>query len=401
MSPPQLPPLRRILVIDDNESIHEDFRKLFASCAPQRGPGDELAALILDEQPPEPASVAFEVECAFSGEAGLAQLQEAEKQGRPFSVAFVDVRLPTGWDGLETTERFWREDPNVQVILCTAYSTYSWRDLTARFPGCDRLVILKKPFDAAEALQLATALSEKWQLEQESRQRLADLEKSIGDEQENRALAEAQFSAVLAERNRMAREIHDTLAQGFAAIFVQLEVAKDALPADPEVARKHVDRAHELARESLEQARRTIWNIRSRALETTDLAGALAEIGKLLTTDTSAEFSLRIDGIPRRLSELVENNLLRIGQEAITNAMKHSDAKSIVARLDFRPDSVCLEIRDDGEGGAGSTNNERNTGFGLRGMEERAKEMRAELTIQSLIGQGTLVSITVPVSETP
>ena len=290
----------------------------------------------------------------------------------------MDVRLAAGWDGLETTERIWREDPHVQIVLCTAYSTYSWRDLIERFPGSDRLVILKKPFDAVEALQLATALSEKWQLEQEARRRMADLEKTIGDQEQNRALAEAQFSAVLAERNRMAREIHDTLAQGFAAIFVQLEVVKDTLSQDPEAARKHVERAGELARQSLEQARRTIWNIRSRALEVADLPGALAEIGKLLTVDTSAQFSLKVTGLVQRLSDLVENNLLRIGQEAITNAMKHSDARAVSARLEFRDDSVCLEIRDDGAGvGAPLQDAERPGGFGLPGEWEGASQRNA------------------------
>ncbi len=395
MSPLDSSP-RRILLIDDNESIHEDFRKLFENSAPAPAAADQLAALILDERPAQVAPVRFTVDCVFTGAAGLARLQEELQQGRQYTVAFVDVRLGAGWDGLETTERLWQADPHLQVILCTAYSAYSWRDLFERFQRCDQLVILKKPFDAVEALQLATALSEKWRLEGEARRRVAHLEKTIDDQQHNRALAEAQFSAVLAERNRLAREIHDTLAQGFASILLQLESVKDTLADEPETARRHAQRACELARENLEQTRRTIWNIRSQALESGDLASALAEFGRSLTAEGPVAFSFESAGARRRLSAAVEDHLLRIGQEAINNALKHSDARRITARLEFLTNAVRLEVRDDGAGDSGSGFAPKSGSYGLLGMEERAKEMGGKLLIQSEPGRGVLVSVTVP-----
>jgi signal transduction histidine kinase len=389
-------PSRRILVIDDNESIHNDLQKLLCGWLFQQSPADALASVILDEKPMDAVLPRFEVDCAFSGETGLTRLREAREEKLPYAVAFVDVRMP-GWDGIETTARLWDCDPDLQVILCTAFSDYSWRDLVDRFPACDRLVLLKKPFDAVEALQLAAALSEKWRLEQDAKQHVATLEGTIHDQQHNRALAEAQFSAVLAERNRVAREIHDTLAQGFAAIFVQLEVVQETLNADTETARKHLNRACDLARQSLEQARRTIWNIRPKALETHDLAAALREIGQLLTADTPTEFVLKVEGTPRRLSALIENNLLRIGQEAITNAMKHSRAANIDARLSFTVDSVNLTVSDNGIGEAHPAEpSTSGSGFGLTGMRERAEEMQGDLDIQSTAGHGTQVSVTVP-----
>ena len=224
------------------------------------------------------------------------------------------------------------------------------------------------------------------------------VEAEMEDEQESRALAEAQFTAVLAERNRMAREIHDTLAQGFAAIFVQLEVVRDTISADPKIAQKHLDRARDLARDSLEQARRTIWNIRSQALETGDLATALEDAGRNLATDTPARFTFASFGNPRPLSPMIENHLLRIGQEAVTNAIKHSQAAVISARLSFREESVLLEVCDDGIGHAIPRNGGDTTpGFGLLGMEERAREMGASLSIKGNEGKGTTVSIKVSI----
>ncbi len=387
---------RRILVIDDNESIHHDLKKLLCGWLFQQSPADALASIILDEKPMDAVLPRFEVDCAFSGETGLTRIREAREEKRPYCTAFVDVRMP-GWDGIETTARLWECDADLQVILCTAYSDYSWQDLVGRFPACDQLVLLKKPFDAVEALQLAAALSQKWQLEQDAKERVAALQGTINDQRHHRALAEAQFSAVLAERNRVAREIHDTLAQGFAAIFVQLELVQETMDADSEGARKHVNRACDLAKQGVEQARRTIWNIRSKALETHDLATALREIGQLLTADTSTRFTLEVDGSPRRLSALIENNLLRIGQEAITNAMKHSRAANIEVQLHFATDSVGLAVNDNGIGEVHPANpSEAGSGFGLTGMHERAREMQGELTIQSSTGQGTHISITVP-----
>jgi signal transduction histidine kinase len=168
---------RRILVIDDNRTIHEDFRKILDS-----KDGLAVAALteaeaaLFDEAPAVPSHPTFELDSAFQGQEGLAMIQRALKENRPYAMAFVDVRMPPGWDGIETIARIWAEYADLQVVVCTAYSDYTWGEMLAKLGHSDRLVILKKPFDPVEVLQLASALTEKWNLYQQAKGKLAELE---------------------------------------------------------------------------------------------------------------------------------------------------------------------------------------------------------------------------------
>jgi len=173
-------PNRRILVIDDNASIHADIRKILA---PDNGEGDDLEkadAELFGETIAAPQNdLNFELVSAFQGQDGLAAVREAAESGRPFAMAFVDMRMPPGWDGIETATRLWEVDPNLQIVICTAYSDYSWDEMIAKLGASDRLVILKKPFDAIEVLQLASALTEKWRLLQHSRRHAKELEDTV------------------------------------------------------------------------------------------------------------------------------------------------------------------------------------------------------------------------------
>jgi PAS domain S-box-containing protein len=153
---------RRILLIDDMPSIHEDFRKILA---PPSADGSELSAVEAElfGDAPKDTAAAFELDSAYQGREGLAKVQAALAAGRPYAMAFVDMRMPPGWDGVETIEHLWQTDPQLQVVICTAYSDHSWESVLARLDMRDRLLILKKPFDAIEVSQLASALTAKWQ----------------------------------------------------------------------------------------------------------------------------------------------------------------------------------------------------------------------------------------------
>ncbi len=153
----------KILVIDDNELIHADFRKILAGEGSSAASVDQAAAELFGT-PQESATRLFQVDTASQGEEGLALVKQAIEEGCNYTVAFVDVRMPPGWDGIETTERIWEVDPLLQIVLCTAYSDYSGDDILNRFGATDRLLILKKPFDSCEVLMMASALSEKWML---------------------------------------------------------------------------------------------------------------------------------------------------------------------------------------------------------------------------------------------
>src|SRR5580693_487430 len=171
----------RILVIDDNRSIHDDFRKILvkASQLPNDLSEDE-AALFGDTEAifewPK-----FEIDSAYQGQEGLSLIEESLLEGRPYALAFVDVRMPPGWDGIETTCKIWEKYPDLQVVICTAYSDYSWEEMLRTLGYSDRMVILKKPFDNIEVLQLAIAMTEKWRLLQHAKLRLDDLEKMVHD----------------------------------------------------------------------------------------------------------------------------------------------------------------------------------------------------------------------------
>jgi signal transduction histidine kinase len=209
-------------------------------------------------------------------------------------------------------------------------------------------------------------------------------------------MAEAEFTAILTERNRMAREIHDTLSQNLGAIAVQLELARvhaDGLSAP---VRQHLGAAHKLARAALAEARDSIWNMRSQVLERCDLGEALEGILRQMTEGTGVTPRMRIDGERRRLPPVVENNLLRIGQEAITNASRHAKPTRIDVVLEFARRTVRLTVRDDGIGfdPAAPPAGERRS-FGLVGIRERAELLGGTVEIQSARGQGASVGVTV------
>ena len=203
-----------------------------------------------------------------------------------------------------------------------------------------------------------------------------------------------EFEAVLAERGRFAREIHDSLAQGLTSISLQLECVRGEVSSDPDKARHHLENARSLVRDSLREARRTVWNLRPLALGEADLATALQRSATELTRDGKIAAHQEIEGTPRPLSAECENTLLRIGQEALTNAARYSAASRIVVRLRYGGDWVMLSVRDDGRGF--DVAERVGKGFGLTGMHERVAALGGSLSIDSKPGEGTEVSATLP-----
>ncbi len=172
-------PTHRILVIDDNQDIHADFRKIL--CAGRRS-GSRLEAAeaaLFGEPDRSDGQFVFEVDSAFQGQHGLARVYHAIQEGRPYALAFLDVQMPPGWDGIETAPKLWVADPDLQIVVCTAYSDYSWETMFTRVGTSDRMFFLKKPFDRIEVLQLAHNLAKKWEFRQGTRLRQKHLEKSL------------------------------------------------------------------------------------------------------------------------------------------------------------------------------------------------------------------------------
>jgi two-component system, sensor histidine kinase and response regulator len=169
----------RILVIDDNRAIHEDFRKILAKPKVSRNNLAAAETALFGEAAPQFELPEFQIDSGFQGQEGLDLIEKSLEENHPYSMAFVDVRMPPGWDGVETTAKIWEKYPDLQVVICTAYSDYSWEEMLKKLGYSDRLIILKKPFDNVEVLQLAISMTEKWRLYQQAKLRLDDLEKMV------------------------------------------------------------------------------------------------------------------------------------------------------------------------------------------------------------------------------
>ncbi|HSA62431.1 MAG TPA: histidine kinase dimerization/phospho-acceptor domain-containing protein [Nitrospiraceae bacterium] len=266
----------RILVIDDNLSIHDDFRKLLAPAEQASSSLNEMRSSLFGGAPPVAGNdgVLFEVDTADQGKSGLSMVLQAKQQQRPYAVAFVDMRMPPGWDGLETIGYLWTADPDLQVVICSAYSDHPWDDIISRLGKSDNLLILQKPFNGIEAWQLAMALSRKWSLgiqvaqkldamSQLIMQRTADLEaakqeleklkvkprqkeqgSSGGEARLLAADAQIEFLAVLGH------EIHDPLTSIMTAIH---QLAQSGLTADQQRAVSAAQKAVGIAQTMIDE----------------------------------------------------------------------------------------------------------------------------------------------------
>ena len=183
-------------MVDDNRAIHEDFRKILANPV-EHSDVDEAEAKLLGNAPavsPQVTEV-FDLDSAYQGQEAWEMVKAAVASGSHYAMAFVDMRMPPGWDGVETIAKIWEADPDIQVVICTAYSDYSWEEIIRKLGNVDRLLILKKPFDTLEVCQLAYALTQKWHLAKHAHLKLNQLRAMV---QEQTSILQAE----VAERRR-------------------------------------------------------------------------------------------------------------------------------------------------------------------------------------------------------
>ena len=189
-------PNHRILVVDDNNSIHADFREILCpGKSDKTNAANELEAAIFGDQPQATGQIVFQMDSAYQGEEALEMVKLSLAEKRPYAMAFVDVRMPPGWDGIETIARIWEVYPAIQIVICTAYSDYSWDEMRAKVGQPDSLVILKKPFDNIEVQQLAHALTKKWLLNLQTELQLNELSRANA----SLAVSEERFSKAFNE----------------------------------------------------------------------------------------------------------------------------------------------------------------------------------------------------------
>jgi signal transduction histidine kinase/CheY-like chemotaxis protein len=192
-------PNRRILLVDDLASIHEDFRKILCPPAPVTDL-DADEALLFGETGGA-TTVRFEMDSAFQGAEALEKVRASLLTDNPYATVFLDMRMPPGWDGVETAEYLWQADPRLQIVFCTAFSDYSWSDVLTRLDARDRLLILKKPFDTIEVYQFANALTTKWQATEQAAFKMSSLEEAV--EERTRELEQSrEMFRLMAESTR-------------------------------------------------------------------------------------------------------------------------------------------------------------------------------------------------------
>ena len=276
------------------------------------------------------------------------------------------------------------------VILCSLLLVIvSWSVMLSRKNSALNVLVAERE-KAQRALQQVNG-----QLEERVKERTAQLKFEITARKES----EVQFKAVLTERTRLAQELHDTVEQTLTGIALQLDAAAKLHDRSPENSLRHLELARSLMAKSQVEVRQSVWDLRSRELEQFDLSAALAEGARQITSGTDVQVRFETRGEPQPLPEIVEENLLRIGQEALANIIKHSGATRVNIQLDFGRQQVSLQIKDDGAGFDPAKAGGPGEGhFGLLGMSERAKRLGGRFILSSEPEAGTSVRVEIPLN---
>lgn len=175
---------RRILIVDDNVSIHEDFSKILPAQMDDYADFDALTEDLFGSSSDHESyatgdSIFYQLSHAYQGNEAFSMVEQAEREGRPYALVFMDVRMPPGWDGIETIQKIWHRWPHLEMVICTAYSDYSWGKILKKIGPTDQLMFLRKPFDIISVKQMALALTKKWNLAAKERKYVANLEQTI------------------------------------------------------------------------------------------------------------------------------------------------------------------------------------------------------------------------------
>ncbi|HWH71710.1 MAG TPA: ATP-binding protein, partial [Candidatus Sulfotelmatobacter sp.] len=428
----------RILIIDDNAAIHNDFRKILGAQAAARSQLDDVEKALFGNATVQIERSGFRIDSAYQGQEALAMVQHALQANDPYAMAFVDVRMPPGWDGIETLERLWKCAPELQAVICTAYSDYSWDDITRRFGQTDSLLILKKPFDTVEVLQLAHALTKKWALARQARLRLEDLDRMVGErtrelqaKQEEHLRLEAQLRQ--AQKMEAIGCLSAGVAHEFNNLLTVIQGHADLLrgkPADTRMAGESVERITQASQRAASLTRQLLAFSRKQPMQfkPVQLSTTVQRLRKMLGQLIAEPYQLCLEcAVPLPAIRADEGNMEQILINLVLNArdaMPKGGAIRIrtsafqldeaAARLhpEARPGQfVCLTVTDTGCGMAPEllgrifdpffTTKEvgKGTGLGLSTVHGIVRQHQGWIQVTSQLGQGSSFQVFLPVWE--
>ncbi len=445
----------RILVIDDNRAIHDDFRKILTKSS---GALEELAESLFGARGAEVEVRRFDIDTVAQGDVAVSMVERALAEGRPYEVAFVDMRMPPGPDGIETVAAMWALDPRIEVVLCTAFSDYSSEQLFATVGATDQLLILRKPFEVLEVRQLAHALASKWQLAREHERRLGELEALVAERARALAQANEQLTIESAERaaseralrqaqrlevlGRLAADIGceiknpltfvmagiETLEAEFAGLAAYLPAAvKEEIERMLESASIGADRIDQIVR-SIEMvgqpSERPIEVVDMRAVAQLALRMAESELGD------DIEVTTELDEVPPVLGKRVpfEQVLINLIQNAAHATREAIEARRVAVggggsgdehakgRISIRCHvsrrrHVVVDVTDTGVGISAANIDKifdpffttkpvnQGSGLGLSICHAIVREHGGEIDVESVEGSGTTISVRLPVAR--
>ncbi|HKS36747.1 MAG TPA: response regulator [Verrucomicrobiae bacterium] len=436
---------RRILVIDDNQSIHEDFRKIFSLESHSQTTLIRVEAILFGESSANTSQLAFHVDSAFQGQEGVERVERAMRDNRRYAMAFVDMRMPPGWDGVETVKRLWDVDPDLQVVLCTAYSDYSWEQMMEDIGHTDRLVILKKPFDNVEVLQLAHSLTEKWKLLQRSKVKMEDLERRVAGRTRELEAANEKLKAEIAERIRAEEGLRQAqkleaigqlaggVAHDFNNILTVIQGHACGLLEDASLSQTALESAREVdeaAKRAARLTRQLLTFSRKQTMqrEHLDLQDVVGQVVKMLHRVLGEDIALEIR--PAEDAPAIQADRGMIEQIILNLAVNARDAMPRGGQLRIETKTVettdedarrnpaaragrfaCMSVSDTGCGIAPEilprifepffTTKEvgKGTGLGLATVYGIVRQHQGWIEIESAPGRGTTFRILLPASS--
>ena len=446
---------RRVLVVDDNRAIHGDFRKVLGEATHEQSALAELEAVLFGQGPPRAPADPFLIDSAYQGQEAETLVRRALEEGRPYAVAFVDMRMPPGWDGVETAERLWRVDPELQIVVCTAYSDYSWEELLGRLEAhSERFLVLKKPFDHIEVRQLATALSRKWTLARAARAKVDELEALVRErtttirdaherlrrevEQRHRMEGQLRRAQKLEALGRLATGVAHEINNPLAFVIANLRYVREALdapgaelaraPAGPAaapgagLAATPLDELSAALAEACVGGDRITQIVRDlktfsqphdESLAVVDVRPVLDFSLKMAAVELRrrAQVVTRFDEVPAvwaisgRLEQVFVNLLVNAAQAIPPGAVETNQVRVSVRAVG---DDVAVEISDTGVG-IPTANLERifdpffttkpagvGTGLGLSICHSIVTAFGGDLTVESQEGKGSTFRVTLP-----